>query len=303
MKLGRFYNDIHDDKFLNILSQITNDKVQGIRQVCERYGYEEDEVRYYDVYEVEYATGKKVLKRTGAREVFNYETYLLGKNFSVPSYYGKYIEKDIVWILIENISGDDLRNMTDELAISAADSLVQIQNDYWQQDVEEFQQKKMDDRFEVYWKRILKRACSVAEHPKLRKAYQLFLNRQLECPRTLSNGDFLQFNTIQNNGKIKIIDWGFGGIMPYSLDIARFIAHATKTGCTFPFFMTDKQKELFVKCVYTKLDKKPEYSQYIQDIKLAVLNEYIEFVEADEDEDKWYYNHALELAEQILQQI
>lgn len=46
--------------------------------------------------------------------------------------------------------------------------------------------------------------------------------------------------------------------------------------------------------------KKPEYSQYVQDIKLAVLNEYIEFVEADEDENKWYYNHTIQLADEIL---
>lgn len=91
--------------------------------------------------------------------------------------------------------------------------------------------------------------------------------------------------------------------MPYSLDIVRFIAHATKTGCTFPFYMTDHQKELFIKQVYTKLDKKPQYNQYLIDIKLAVLNEYIEFVEAKEDEDEWYYNHALKLADEILQQI
>lgn len=36
------------------------------------------------------------------------------------------------------------------------------------------------------------------------------------------------------------------------------------------------------------------------DIKLAVLNEYIEFIEADEDDDKWYYNHAQELAANLL---
>ena len=198
------------------------------------------------------------------------------------------------------MSGDDLRNMTDALAIDSANCLAQIQNKYWQQDENEFLQNKMDDRFEVYWKRILKRAISVADNPKLRRAYQLFLDRQLVCPRTLSNGDFLQYNVMYENDTVKIIDWGFGGIMPYSLDIARFIAHATKTGCTFPFFMTDEQKILFINRVYEKLTRKPKYEQYLQDIKLSVLNEYIEFVEAEEDEDKWYYYHALQLADEIL---
>ena len=64
--------------------------------------------------------------------------------------------------------------------------------------------------------------------------------------------------------------------------------------------MTDEQKGLFINRVYEKLIKKPEYNRYLQDIKLAVLNEYIEFVEAEEDENKWYYNHAMKLADEIL---
>lgn len=30
------------------------------------------------------------------------------------------------------------------------------------------------------------------------------------------------------------------------------------------------------------------------------MNEYVEFIEADEDDDKWYYNHAKKLAKEIL---
>ena len=43
---------------------------------------------------MEFTTGKKILKTAGEREVFNYETYLIGKDFSVPYYYGKYIEEE-----------------------------------------------------------------------------------------------------------------------------------------------------------------------------------------------------------------
>ena len=300
MAIGRFIRQVKDDNIEYIVSKIIDDEIESIHQVCERYGLETDEVRYYDVYEVELTSGKKVLKKADKREVFNYETYLTSKELSVPYYYGKYVKQDSIWILTQYVNGEDLRNMTDELAIASAECLAQIQNEYWQQNENDFLQNKTDDRFEIYWKRVLKRALSVAENSKLRKAYQLFLDRQLVCPRTLSNGDFLQFNVMQEDGKVKIIDWGFGGIMPYSLDIARFIAHATKNRCTFPFYMTDEQKELFINSVYEKLYKKPEYSQYVQDIKLAVLNEYIEFVEADEDENKWYYNHAIQLADEIL---
>lgn len=55
-------------------------------------------------------------------------------------------------------------------------------------------------------------------------------------------GDFLQFNAVFHNDKLTI-DWGFGGVMPYSLDIARLIAHATEDKATFPFYMNDDQKK------------------------------------------------------------
>ncbi len=64
--------------------------------------------------------------------------------------------------------------------------------------------------------------------------------------------------------------------------------------------MNDEQKGLFVRQVYDKLAQKPEYGRFIMDIKLAVLNEYVEFVEADEDEEKWYFQHAAELAAEIM---
>lgn len=302
MDTGRFEINVTDNKIRDIVFHITNEHTNTIRQVCERFGEAEDAVRYYNLYIVDTPSSSRVLKKTDEREAFNYEYYLSGKGFAVPQYYGKFVDKKDVWILIENIMGNDIRDMTDELALLSADSISQIQNYYWQNNEDEFAQKKTDNRFEVYWKRVLKRASSVADEPELSKAYQLFLNRQLTCPRTLSNGDFLEFNILNEKDNVYIIDWGFGGIMPYSLDVARFIAHATETRSTFPFYMNEKQKTLFCERIYERLEQKPTYTQYLFDIKLALLNEYIEFVEADEDEDNWYYVHAVKLAKEILEQ-
>ena len=65
--------------------------------------------------------------------------------------------------------------------------------------------------------------------------------------------------------------------------------------------MSENQKELVWEKVFEKLIRRPDHSQYIYDIKLAILNEYVEFVEADEDEDGWYYKHALQLSKEILE--
>lgn len=299
MEIGRFFVETSDPQIYEIVSRITGETVTGIQRVCERYGTAEEDIREYDVYRVKMPGGDKILKLTEGREAFNYETYLSGGNYAVPGFYGKWTNGEDVWILLEDVSGEDLRDMTEKLAVQAAECLVQIQNAFWQEEPE-FEKKKTDDRFEVYWKRILRRAASVTEHPVLRKAYQRFLDRQLECPRTLSNGDFLQFNVVHSGDKVTVLDWGFGGIMPYSLDIARFIAHATEERCTFPFYMNDGQKRRFVEDVYERLERKPSYERYLMDIKLAVLNEYIEFMEAEEDEDGWYYDHAVKLAEEII---
>ena len=116
----------------------------------------------------------------------------------------------------------------------------------------------------------------------------------------MSNGDFLQWNVIYDGENVVMIDWGFGGMMPYSLDIARFLAHATETRSTFPFYMNDAQKELFLDRMYEALKTKISREQFNLDVKLATLNEYIEFVEAEEDEDGWYLEHAQALAEEFL---
>ena len=44
MELGRFFNKVENDNISYILSQIVNDEIKSIYQVCERYGVEEDEV-------------------------------------------------------------------------------------------------------------------------------------------------------------------------------------------------------------------------------------------------------------------
>ena len=171
-----------------------------------------------------------------------------------------------------------------------SNSLSKIQNAYWHRDEDA-------DRFNKYWKRILQRAQYVAEDPLLRTAYQLFLDRQLTCPKTLSIGDCLQENLISQDGIVYLVDWGFGGIMPYSLDIARFIAHGSEERKPFPYYITAHQKELFIDSLYEKLNQKPDKDVFIRDIKLSVLNEYIEFMEADEDIDGWYSLHARNLAQ------
>ena len=108
-----------------------------------------------------------------------------------------------------------------------------------------------------------------------------------------------------------MIDWGFGGIMPYALDIARLIAHGAEKqeAGGFPFYMDAELRKLFVREQYEGLRQKPDWDRYLMDIKLAAFNEYVEFLEEDlcdpeisreEIEGGYYYKRARELAELIL---
>ena len=293
MKIGRYEKEVNDQNIREIAERILPDiSFEKMYRICEQYGEEEADCREYDVYKLATAEGDRILKKAGGREAENYEKYLKQKDFCVPRFYGCWNEGTDTWIMLESIEGSDLRDMTDELAKAAAKSIVQIQNSFWNHPDRE--------RFEVYLERINRRFTCIKDEPEIGEAYGLFLERQKTCPRTLSNGDLLEFNAISKNGQVSIIDWGFGGIMPYALDLARFIAHATEDRATFPFSMNDSQKRLFLNEVYENLTEKPDYKQYLFDIKLAVLNEYVEFIEADEDDDRWYYDHAKLLAKEIL---
>lgn len=262
--------------------------------------------RSYNVYKITSDNKTYILKKSDDNEIGVYENYLTGKSLPVPRFEGLTSINNIKWILIEYIAGTDLRKFTKDMAYGCADSLSRIYNIYWQD--KGYEGNKSDNRFERYWARINKRSECLRNEPKLSSAFHVFLDRQLECPRTLCNGDFLQCNAIKSNDGIILIDWAFAGIMPYSLDLARLISHGSEKYSPFPFYMSDEYRRIFLKGVYDKLLYKPDYKQFIWDVILSCLNECIEFIEEylnDEYDERdeifaYYYKNAEILADIIL---
>ena len=295
-----------DIKAISIMRKIIQHplKILKIEQFCEGL-VGAKEIRRYNCYKV--TTNKEiyVLKKTTIQESEIYENFLSKHSFSVPTYYGKYIDCTNCWILLEFIEGKDLRNFSNEMAYLCAESITEIMNESWM-NKEDYKNIKQD-RFDKYMNRILRRSECLKNEIELKKDYDKFILRQKDCPRTFCNGDFLQFNAIYNKRRVVLIDWAFGGMMPYSLDIARLIAHGTENRITFPFYMNDEQRRIFVDTVYEKLIIKPDYNRYLLDIKLSLLNECIEFIEEDlnhpnEIRDvsfEYYYNTALNLSNEI----
>lgn len=306
---GVYTEIIRDNKHLDILKKILITIKSDIVDIVniERFHDNGEGVdRAYDVYKINLDKQIYVLKKSDTYEIAVYEKFLKGKDLPVPQLKGWTSFNNTKWLLIEYIEGSDLRNFNKEMAFQCAHSLTRISNMYWQED--SFQDNILDNRFERYWVRINKRAQCLINEPNLSKAYDVFLDRQLICPRTLCNGDFLQCNIIQKNDKAIVIDWAFAGIIPYSLDIARLIAHGSEKRFPFPFYMTDEYRSVFLKEVYDNLIYKPDYKQFIWDVILSCLNECIEFIETELKDDSlerdeifnYYYNNAIILSEIIL---
>ena len=183
METGRFEVNEVSDEVMNIAEQIVeDDEIKSVTRICERYDQGDENIRKYDVYKIKTGNSERILKKVSEREVMNYENYLQGRNFNVPEYYGCYNEGENSWIVIENIEGNDLRDMTDALAQSAAESISSIQNAFWNHPDKE--------RFQAYIERIEKRYSFIKDEPVVEEAYKMFVARQRTFPRTMSNGDF-----------------------------------------------------------------------------------------------------------------
>lgn len=266
----------------------------------------EDFNRTYNVYKITADNQVYILKKSDDKEIKVYQKFLADRSLPVPKLEGWTCSNKTYWILIQYIAGMDLRRFNKDMAYRCADSLSRIFNMYWQDG--NFEENKGDNRFERYWTRINKRAECLKNEVTLASAYSTFLDRQLVCPRTLCNGDFLQCNAIESDNGIILIDWAFAGIMPYSLDLARLITHGSEKFFPFPFYMTDEYRRIFLRGVYEKLINKPDYKQFIWDVILACLNECIEFIESELNDGSierdegftYYYNNAVILANIIL---
>ena len=230
-----------------------------------------DEGKGYNTYKLVSASGAFVLKKYGHPEDLNAEVkhYALLKGLPVPRLLGV----SDGCILMNYVEGDDLKDPTDAAVCEAAKSLVAVMNAY------PMGREYERDRYETYLRRLERRAECLKDEPELARAFALFFERQKEIPLTLSNGDLLPINVLYDGKRATIIDWEFGGFMPYALDIARFIAHSTPNGEVTSFRMSDAQKKLFSQLVYEGLSVKPAKAVYERDLLLARFNECVEILE------------------------
>lgn len=259
-----------------------------------------DDEKGYNTYKITAGGGAFVLKKYEYPEDFEDEVrqYSLLKGLPVPDLLGAAEG----CILMAYVEGDDLKAASDDGVRACAESLAAVMNAF------PMGRGYDEGRYQRYIKRLEKRAGYLKDEPELASAFSLFFERQKEIPLTLSNGDLLPINVLFDGKKATLIDWEFGGFMPYALDITRFIAHSRPNGEVTSFRMSNEQKALFIDLVYDKLIVRPERGIYERDLLLAELNECVEILEyylGDQNAERGevfndYYPRAHALAGRIL---
>ena len=230
-----------------------------------------DEEKGYNTYKIVSGSGAFVFKKYSYPEDRADEEKQYSRLSGLP------VPKVLCWgedcMLMEFAEGDDLKNASEDGVRAFVKSLAAVMNAW------PMGRGYGEERYQRYLKRLEKRALCLKDEPELLRAFNIFFERQKEIPLTLSNGDLLPINVLYDGDKATIIDWEFGGFMPYALDIARFIAHCRPNGEVTSFAMTDELKELYLDLVYDAVDVKPAREIYDRDIGLALLNEYVEILE------------------------
>ena len=178
-----------------------------------------DEHKVYEVYQIVRDDGTFILKRYDKPKRFETERSVYARfspDLPVPRVYG-FAENAMVTAFVP---GEDLKEMTDAGVSAAAASVAEIMNAFpLGQDYD-----RTDADAEIAYRE--ERLEALQNEPLLLTAYKQVLARLKDMPLTLANGDFLPLNCIYNGTRVYIIDWEYGGFLPYALDIGRFLAHS-----------------------------------------------------------------------------
>lgn len=222
----------------------------------------EDGEGEYAVWRVEYADCCYVLKRANPAEAECYTRYLQNAAFAP-----RLIAKVNDYLLLEYIEGSNLMRCNRTALIAALDSMIEMQNDYWDTPKA---QAKLESR---------KNRRQYLSNDLLEQAYDAYLRDCEQVSWTLCHDDLLPFNVIHAKDRAVFVDWEHAGILPYPASLARLIAH-TEDKDDALFYMTAADVEFAINYYYQKLLKTRgiPYESYRRSLDLHLFYEYCEWV-------------------------
>lgn len=261
---------------------------------------EEDE-SFYDVYNVKADKKEYIIKKAKEYEAEIYSVFFKDEETSVPKIIDIKEYENEKYILMEKVEGESLIKCRRYLIKNTLDALIKIQNKYW----ENQEYKAAAYNFEKSLVSRIKRGKYLKD-TLIEEYYERYLQIYKNVGRTLCNDDLLPFNVIANEREAFIIDWEFGGILPYLSSLARLIAHGEEETA---FFYIKKEDKLFaIEYYYENLvkNKGVEYKKYKNDLLYFFLYEYCEWIMLGnkyEDADKERLNIYKEKAYRLIEEI
>ncbi len=255
----------------------------------------------YEAWLVEFQSKKYVLKKAKKYELDIYSTFFKRKINGVPQYLGSTEYDGNHYLLTDYIEGDALLRCDRESIIKVLNTLICLQNEFWQAD----SYKNVGLNFEKSLDGRISRGKYLND-AELETVYNKYLQEYFRLPRTLCHDDLLPFNILIAE-EATIIDWELAGLLPYITSFARFIAHTEDSSDAF-FYMNDEDKSFAVEYYYREFvsGKSIAYNDYIRSLKLFLFYEYCEWImlgnkydDADMERYEAYFRKAKNIMKDI----
>ena len=251
----------------------------------------------YAVWRIDADGATYVLKRAKGYEAETYRVFFREKKPYAPALFGSCESDGATYLLLEYCPGRDLRICETEALKKALDALIEAQDEYW-------------ERADLYGAAVtLDRALEgIRNRGKylgsalLEQAYAQFIACYRTTPRTLCHDDLLPINVLIGERAV-LIDWEYGGVLPYLSSFARLIAHGREDKDAY-FYMTRADRSFAIEYYYENLVRRHgiPYGEYRHALDLFLFYEYCEWImlgiryNGRDDERFGYY---LQLAEEL----
>ena len=221
----------------------------------------------YKVWKLATSGGTLVLKKIDPREREVYEVFF-SQGGPVPKVFGFHGD----YMLMEYIEGHTLSRCCRDDLILALDALIDSQKPFWNS----AEYAHVGYGFNKSYPNREKRLPYLED---LTDCYDAYLSAFRTVPRTLCNDDLLPFNIMINQHRAVILDWEFGGILPYPCALARMLAFGEEDPKAM-FFIRKADQLFAVDYYYDHLirEKGIPYEEYIRTLKLFFFKEYSEWI-------------------------
>ncbi len=258
---------------------------------------DEEDGSPYAVWLIRSESGDFVLKRAKALEPEVYRCFFASKKPYAPALLGSAAYGDDTFLLLEYCPGENLRRCDRARLTLALDSLGAMQDEYWQREDLFDSACTLDRALEG-----IKRRGQYLGSSHLKAVYNQFIQIYLHTPRSLCHDDLLPINVLVGE-KAVLIDWEYGGILPYLSSLARLIAHGREDENAY-FYLSQADRDYAIDYYYSICVKKHgiSYEEYRQTLDFFLFYEACEWImlgnryEQREDER---YCYSLRQAEAI----